>query len=1258
MLKSIIQESTTTPMMSKWNGIKIDQNNATQYYLDVVSSSKGYETNMDYFKNYYSLVDIVGNVEKYRLDSDEILAIKEMIIENIFDGYSDKDLLNLDVMKNILNKNEEFKKITQEDVKLEIIDFATIKYIDGNGESELLNIDEYLREITYSLEEVILKQKGFAADDLRYIMYSPFKEKIINDELNELDKEMVEYLKFDTMILEEDVPFELESIYKHVQLERASSNVQNEVNLFIKNIGLKHDRASIYNYIENENYKIEDVIELINERDLAHNLKNNNGTLLYNNGFYQIHEIVVNGISVYVDAQRKLASVSKKDLFDSFLNINKEQIIDNLKEFYKNNADDIKYDNYEEAFITDFISEHFGFEILKFRDELVEVNSDIFKNYSEINKNLDEVFKYFKDVPLLANLYLTPSHINEKNFELEIDGANGIFLLQDISVDSNPLYIGKQICTDILENYELSDNIYDEIENVVDEIDQEWLKNIEAELKVLHNIAVELTGSSGFSFSDETNNLRDNYSNMETGTVKMHKYLNNVIEAYYKSEATTVEDIVQLLEVVNKYVSQSEYEIVHIPEFTAALNYILEEPIKELYDFSSSMLDYDFEFSIEDYPNLKAEWIKHIEIILDNKYSSIIDKFDINEVFLVEENHITLHHQYKFIDEDNKICLKNIDWTNTGIEFDVLKAHIDWLEEYHYIEEYEGKEEYKELAKKEIGLYNDGNGKRQDLLDKMLSHIVSTNTSISTNIPQEHLEKLWECSEANNMISDYYNNGLGNYILIPDYDTYDAYYAESVDEYGEIEQEESMSWSEYYTDKISQVNNNDYDIIDKIIDIMELDNYSTDVFTDEIEMLINNNLTKCLENAEEIIERLTILTHMMTTDDEEILKAIDIKTNSELTNLERFSYITGAALRKNVIANQYLEDELKNDEKLMIRQIMLNKNLNKIDPDTRAFLDLNNNPYNVSENYKFYNNHVSEFFNKLPNRYLPEEIRLKIVGTHDIYKHLSIGMPIGEAHGQIIDLLYKKTGSIVTLNDVSAMGFKSLELAKDIITFNRLEKTEEVEIRFHDLIYNKYNRTPSLVERKFDKFLINYHDNWVITKSPLEKLSRCIEKSFVDNNMNATKLLDEVLEENKKEFTEILEQNINSLDKATCMFVYLQQDKLDIDNKYLLNLPQVSGVFNKYEEINNSDKLKSTILENDGIRQNIVQKMSLSTGQKQLMDIANLPKGTIVNRDNICYLDKKNLKFSQSLIEIKGLETTKEVKNIYGALEPENMRMQ
>lgn len=533
--------------------------------------------------------------------------------------------------------------------------------------------------------------------------------------------------------------------------------------------------------------------------------------------------------------------------------------------------------------------------------------------------------------------------------------------------------------------------------------------------------------------------------------------------------------------------------------------------------------------------------------------------------------------------------------------------------------------------------YND-EGKRQDLYEQLWSYIVPSSGQISINIAQDDLNNLNECLTASKILRDYYNNGLCNYISIPDRDSYDLYYAESVDEYGEIEQEEQMTWYEYYSETLNVENGYDFDVLYKVMGKLEDNNCSTEVFTDEIEMLLNDNLTQYLEKSEAVIKEIGKLTEKMIEDDNKLLKILGLNINySELSNIDRFSYITGFALRKNEKANEYLNSECNNDEKLHIRQNMLHKNMNNISSDIISYLDTKNNPYNVNEEYKLHNYRVDKFFNELSGNYISTELRKKFIEIDEVYSYLSVGEPIGEGYGQIINLLSKEKGSEVTLNEINAMDIKTLELAKEIITENILEKTNDVELRLHDIIYNRYDRTPTEIERQMDKFLINYYDNWIITKTPTEKLSKIID-SCNDRNWDAINLICDIFEGKQLSdfFKEVQNDNKGEIIELTAKYNELSSTILKENFYFIENYPNIDN------------KIKDKLL-NDlpYLKHDIINDLNVSASTYQILNLLNSNKNEI-GIDDIYLLDKKEQVVLHKIASATGMSiNSKEIKGTF-----------
>lgn len=86
------------------------------------------------------------------------------------------------------------------------------------------------------------------------------------------------------------------------------------------------------------------------------------------------------------------------------------------------------------------------------------------------------------------------------------------------------------------------------------------------------------------------------------------------------------------------------------------------------------------------------------------------------------------------------------------------------------------------------------------------------------------------------------------------------------------------------------------------------------------------------------------------------------------------------------------------------------------------------------------------------------------------------------------------------------------------------------------------------------------------------------------------------------------------------------------------DLEKIKLFFKRYPEIDSNEEVKNLLLENDYIRHNIVRNMCMSSGQKQLIALANKKDNDVVNNDELCFLDQKNLKLAKKVIKLKKLK--------------------
>lgn len=1262
MEKIIYQEFSETPKMSKWNKVPLTKENVVDYFSQLQRNNIDYgKDNEGYFKHYFDTVEEGKVIDHTRIDIESMREVENYLMKNVLGEMSQEDYKALPQYRHVDNLLKENWNYTNDEFSFEVSSISSVVVTDGT-ERTLFDVNELINDLKEEHIKYILMHKSYSEDIIKLYQTTDlarrvaYGEELPGDDLIIEAFENAEVPKEGFMIdetFEQSFAYELTDIQKKdistFQLNLASREEKEAFNKFRHDIMKLTSRDDLEVYLQENDHEIVDSHELVHDgdRELLTDLKRDGRWRLYESYDYDGYNIIetkFNEIPVFIDTHSMAVKTNMYDIMDRFNHFNEEQFIQNLKEFYKTNADEITNSNYEEMFITDLISNYYGTEILKFRDEFIPSESITFQNHQTVLEIVDQAQKYLEELELFENGYFSTSVIDKDTFELEVDWAN-VLLTFDMKIDTNPLYLADQVVYETLSNYGFETSFEEKLDETHELFKSKMENNVEAELMLLQNIGRRETGKNGLQF-DVLDDLYEHYYIEETDELLMGHYLNDVINSYINDDKQLPEDLYDLSRVILEYtqLSASKCELGDVTKFMELHAALFENEVIDLITEKRYDHFYDFDFSLASQGYL--EYTKDfLDNVFDGYYSHITN--DMSNVYEIkEDNSISMLTNYIFLDDENKYCIANLDWRNPQVNLDIVKDFITYTQEefglaYSYAKTIiDNIENGVELA------YSNGTGVNQ-VIAEAYEKLELGEKSHNLNIPKEDIEKLMLVKQMADVYNDYHDNNLVGHIKFPDRNHYLDWYAGYENEFGEVEEPPSMTWEEFCEENLIVFEENNLQVLDDVLEIIkERDIVSEEnVEIPEITNLLEDEMTKALENADPIIARIM---NELTTAEKHVTKAlenlVEDTQNYDVSGAVRFNLVCyNAYNRKDEQAINYL-DEIANSETLSKGYShMLNMNIEDIDYGTMTYLKVTGNRLVVDEHYKLNSQKVKEFFEYFKN--IDDETKIKLMRIPTLENAAMIRDFPNEDQYKIFGVVNKEPNMKLFAEDVLAFDKDYHPIIKEIIDSSK----EYLVSNMATKVLN--GERPS----KFDVELSEQFENEIgkfgNDVDQVEMLNALMSRAFVDNEDKSKLFLEALIDDYGKELSFVINNNADKLVQPAIMFVYVYQSRLDVEDKYLLEAREVRKFFSQYEAIENKDDIQLVLLESDGIKQNIMHKMSMSPGQKQLIEVANKLPGSQICKDDICKLDKANLKISEKLVSIKGLKVTEEVKATFKSIE-------
>lgn len=647
--------------------------------------------------------------------------------------------------------------------------------------------------------------------------------------------------------------------------------------------------------------------------------------------------------------------------------------------------------------------------------------------------------------------------------------------------------------------------LFEEPDDVIEKMETEFEKHILKELDPLQRIAKEITGENGLQLPSVYSDFKEEYADFETGKVDIKSYLEFVIGSFIDDEQVEDQDRVKLAEVVAIYANEVGLKTMDIQYYDDLHYEFLEHEIFDLLsshnDSLSCELEYDPTAFNEIYSPIYFNFVEHI---LQTKFEDY--ELQVKDVLDFESLPVVLYGHYKFVNEADTICFNDIDWYNLkeqDINIDEIRTRIDWFMEEYEEEEYLPYLKFLEVYErtKSIPSYLDGNGLKQNLIE-ILDDITPDSGSINLGIKNQDLKSLDSCIQVQNLMYEYYNNGLGNAFHLPSEDEWDAWHViEEEDEDGNIELVEELSWDEYYDEKLEiEDGYEDYPLIDELyqkIREMRISYGDKTLFSDKISIVLEKGLSDLLEENHQTLVKIKTAMEFTEFQNNNMLDKIypnELK-NQKLTNLEKFDLLAAAAtMGKNQEAIEFFNEMENNSKYCFGMHVLFQTHIKNINIPTLMYFEVKDNPFDVDKKYRLNfpksanfitANNLSSFvaaklicndevfsmvhtMETVPERYSkyfdgsPEiELICKFFAPYNnidvemieelaksdfLIHNINSGLGLSDGQQQLIDLANRNKMIPVDIQSISDLDASNARIAFKIVNLKELEVTDEVSV--------------------------------------------------------------------------------------------------------------------------------------------------------------------------------------------------------------------
>lgn len=526
------------------------------------------------------------------------------------------------------------------------------------------------------------------------------------------------------------------------------------------------------------------------------------------------------------------------------------------------------------------------------------------------------------------------------------------------------------------------------------------------------------------------------------------------------------------------------------------------------------------------------------------------------------------------LEVDYKNMISNID---VNAHYNVLLDFIQDNGSFYSNDKDYWNEKVKEITTEETLNYWDGTGKYQEIADKF--DLISPKTGkFNLNIDKEALDRLNELIDLVNVYYDYNNNALANTIKLPDRDHYEDWYGGYINEFGEEEEEPTMTWDEFQEENLEVIDYDSLDILYKVKDLIEDKGIEAggDLFIPEIEYLFEEEMNRLYEENKNLINNIHFELQSANEHVKNALENLVEDTgNYDVSGTVRFNLLCYNAYNlKSEKAIEYLK-EIENSELLSNGYShMINMNIEDIDYGIITHLRVTNNKLGVNEIYKLNAHRVKEFFEYYPN--IEDETKIKLMRIPGIEKAAMVRDMSAE---EVLILL---------------------EVANQEENFRLYaENLKEIDTNYYPIILDifedsdKYNVTSMAVKMlngsEFSKLEVEFNSYSEIkdiqnsdTKEVDEQLNTIVQLQIETYDQSREIFLQNIITNYNKELWELVREN-RQIEESSLTLIQELQDEL---------------IYNKFEDYlvaNGEERTGLSLLEEDfpnvDVTQVVLKKM-------------------------------------------------------------------
>lgn len=993
MKQKIIQEFTEVPKMSKWNNIELTEKNVFDYVQELEANIHKYETT-GYFKTYFDKYEDNELIEHQRIDSTEYDDIKLFLSTEVLHVPEEVGLLKSKQYNELVSDIERYNQQFDEKVIITPVDITNVKLTDiDETYVEVANVNDIAYDIIYELEQKQVVDAGYN-QSYKYIQNTEVYQRLITNELNEEDVYLIEYLEQGNAqsIDIADLDEEQSRIYYNFRLVN-DETIKSQYEQIFNIVFHGSDIDQMIEDLETIGITSEYTDELVSDgyEELTYNLIQERGRFIeddvlinrqYENTGYFLNTIMLDDVPIIVDLQQSKIFPTIEKAMEHFDDLNRNILIDNFKEFYKDNSDEILYSNYEEAFISDLASKYYGLDIVKFRDQVLKEHSPLFKKEVEINKLVDDAYDKLKDITIFENAYFTATSDYDGNFDLEVDSAN-MLLTFDLDLNMSSQGLAYVIANEFIEQYEQTEEVLNSLENKCEQLSKEFKQLAFTNYNQLHQIGMDVSGRNGINFEDFEGYFKE-YCSIEDNKINIEEHLNDVLQSFIEMYAEDDKQTsLNIIEIVNRFCNQTSVDINNFTDNLEQLSkLVITDAVKELVSPANENFNQEFEVDIRGFSDetktlitsaIESEFNSYYQHLnIDTKDAYFISNVDNTIDFGIWDN-------YKFINDELKYCMENIDYFDNNLNYDELLSHIAMIE---------------------------------------------TDLDI-----------------------DYTHNSLRNTVNIPNVDEFKTEFSNrrpySIDEISD-QQIIDLEWKAYYQEQVSNLRI-EFPYSDELIDYLSKNNltYENINSDSQVQILLEKAVTEALRTVSSpiyaISREMEVLEKQITEqfNQVEVFEPIQ-NVHSPATQLELI--IAKATMNLDQQCINFLND-IREDQYPMIKH-MLDSNIDELLQSTLTYIELEDNKFNINEEYVQRFHRVEQAFEPYENIRENSVLKKHILSNPSIKHNMIVGMGLSSGEKQLLELANKSKGDSVSINDVCNLDKRNIRLADKIIDELSLIKDE------------------------------------------------------------------------------------------------------------------------------------------------------------------------------------------------------------------------